>query len=85
MCSARHLRLSTSEISDVTASMPSLDIQKYPPVARWISLFKVSSALTVISVRAVLAQAVLVEKLLLHSSGGRSYRQRMVVHERNLL
>ena len=24
MCSARHLRLSTSEISDVTASMPSL-------------------------------------------------------------
>ena len=43
------------------------------------------SALPVISVRAVLAQVVLVEKLLLHSSGGRSYRQRMVVHERNLL
>ena len=40
MCSARHLRLSTSEIFDVTASMPSLDIQKYPPVARWIFLFK---------------------------------------------
>lgn len=37
------------------------------------------SALTVISVRAVLAQVVLVEKLLLHSSGSGSYRQRMVV------
>ena len=36
-----------------------------------------ASALTVISVRAVLAQVVLVEKLLLHSSDGRSYRQRM--------
>lgn len=43
------------------------------------------SALTVISVRAVLAQVVLVEKLLLHSSGSGSYRQRVVVHERDFL
>ena len=43
------------------------------------------SALPVISVRAVLAQVVLVEKLLLHSSGSGSYRQRVVVHERDFL
>ena len=33
----------------------------------------------------MLAQVVLVEKLLLHSSGSGSYRQRVVVHERDFL
>ena len=43
------------------------------------------SALTVISVRAVLAQVVLVEKLLLHSACCGGDGQRVVVHERDFL